>query len=96
MWFGLAFQNFVHPEYIVELKYIESKLYKGDFGHVGRTTRWQSQICKYVINLKDFKFIKDKKEIGYKLYMLFFHKHATHLENHHQILYFEVLFCFII
>ena len=23
---GLAFQNFVHPEYIVELKYIENKL----------------------------------------------------------------------
>ena len=22
MWLGLAFQNFVHPEYIVELKYI--------------------------------------------------------------------------
>ena len=47
MWFGLAFQNFFHPEYIVELKYIESKLYTGDFGHVGRTTRWRSRIYMY-------------------------------------------------
>ena len=44
MWIGFAFQNFVDPEYIVELKYIESKLYTGDFGHVGRTTRWRTRI----------------------------------------------------
>ena len=44
MWFGLAFQHFVHPEYIVDLKYIESKLYMGDFGHVGRTTRVMHKI----------------------------------------------------
>ena len=44
MWIGLVFQNFVHHEYIVELKYIESKLYTGDFGHVGHTTRWRSRI----------------------------------------------------
>jgi len=30
--------------YIIELKYIESKLYTGEFGHVGRTTRWRSRI----------------------------------------------------